>query len=112
MEQTKIYTALRGVRGRKKANGREILGIARLSKQPGSIHAELTMIINDTCQHQGVGSELTHRLLEVAREEKLKTVGATMIPENIAMQGLCKKLGFTVKPLADGNKVRAEIDLA
>jgi acetyltransferase len=75
----------------------EILAVGRLSKLHGVNDAEFSMMVTDRYQHQGLGTEVLHRLLEVARAENLHSVTAQILPENTAMQRVCEKMGFTLK---------------
>ena len=94
-----------------KTGDREILGVGRLSKQPGSDEAEFAMLISDRWQNRGLGTELLRRLLDVARQEKLDRVSADILPENLEMQRVAKKLGFTLTRDAEEAVVRAEATL-
>jgi acetyltransferase len=86
-----------------------ILGIGRLSKIHGSNEARFTLLVNDQYQGKGIGTELIRRLIDVGRSEKLDRIEALIAPENQAMQNLCQKLGFQLKPLADKNMIAAEM---
>ncbi|MES2273738.1 MAG: GNAT family N-acetyltransferase, partial [Chlamydiota bacterium] len=77
---------------------REILGVARLSKIPGTSDAIFAMIVKDQWQNQGIGSKLMHQLLQVAKAEKIGQIRAQMLPQNFQMQKLCKHFGFTLHP--------------
>ncbi len=87
----------------------EILGVARLSKLHGVNEAEFAMLVSDPYQHQGLGTELLGRLIEVGREENLDRVRADIMPENTAMQRVCEKVGFKLKREPD--LVKAAIEL-
>jgi acetyltransferase len=87
----------------------EILGVARLSKLHGVNEAEFAMLVSDPYQHQGLGTELLGRLIEVARVENLDRVRAEIMPENTAMQRVCEKVGFKLKREPD--LVKAAIEL-
>jgi acetyltransferase len=90
---------------------REILGVGRLSKQPGTNEAEFAMLISDRWQRRGLGTELLRRLLDVARQEKLDRVSADILPDNLEMQRVATKLGFTLTRDPEEAVVRAEIRL-
>lgn len=47
----------------------EILAVARLSKLHGTNEAEFALIVSDRYQHQGLGTELLRRLIEIGKEE-------------------------------------------
>jgi acetyltransferase len=76
------------------ADGQEILGIGRLSKNPGTREAEVAVLVTDKYQRQGLGMEIMRRLVRVARDEKLETIEAITLPENVAMRALASGLGF------------------
>jgi acetyltransferase len=74
--------------------GQEILGIGRLSRNPGTREAEVAVLVTDKYQRQGLGMEIIRRLICVARDEKLESIEANTLPENIAMRALASGLGF------------------
>lgn len=75
----------------------EILGIIRLSKVPGTSDAMFSMTVKDKWQNQGIGTKLMGKILQIAREEKVKHIAAYMLQENSQMQKLVKKYGFRLK---------------
>ncbi len=85
-----------------------LLGAARMTMVHGAHLGRFSMLISDQCQGMGVGGELLRQLINVARQEKLHTLEATMATDNETMQHMCKKLGFTLSPLADG-MIKAEM---
>ncbi len=89
----------------------EILAVGRLSKLHGQDEAELAAVATDTAQHKGLGSELYRRMIEFARDEKLKRVVSTMLPENREMRAVCVKHGFKMFASMEDNLIRAELDL-
>ena len=97
---------------RKNAAGEpEMLAVGRLSKMHGRDEGELAAVAIDAAQHKGLGTELYTRLIEVAREEKLKKLISNMLPENREMRALCVKLGFKMHSSLEDNMIRAELDL-
>jgi acetyltransferase len=74
--------------------GEEILGIGRLSKNAGTREAEVAVLVTDKYQRQGLGMEIMRRLIVVARDEKLESIEANTLPENVAMRALASGLGF------------------
>ncbi|PZU92857.1 MAG: acetyl CoA synthetase subunit alpha [Pseudanabaena sp.] len=76
----------------------EIVGVARLSKLHGTNEAEFALIVSDHYQHQGVGTELMRRLLEIGKEENLDRIIGYILQSNYQMQSVCRKLGFTLHP--------------
>jgi acetyltransferase len=77
-------------------DGKKILGVGRLSKLHGTNEAEFAVLISDHWQNQGLGFELLKRLIEIGRAEKLERIVGQILPENHAMQHICKKLGFKI----------------
>ena len=89
----------------------EILAVGRLSKLHGRDEAELAAVATDAAQHKGLGTELYRRLIEFARDEKLKLVVSTMLPENREMRAVCVKHGFKMFSNLEDNTIRAELEL-
>lgn len=90
---------------------RSIIGVARLGKQHGRNEAEFAMIISDSEQRIGLGTELLKRLITVGREEHLDRITAEILPENQEMQRVCEKLGFHLAHVMGDTVVSAVIDL-
>ena len=88
-----------------------VLGIARLSKLPGTNEAEFGMLISDAWQRRGLGAHLLGRLVQIARDEHVVRLSADILGDNVEMQQLSQKLGFRLERSLDSNAVRAEIDL-
>jgi len=89
----------------------EIIGIGRLSKLRGTSDAEMAVLIDDRYQHQGMGTELYRRLLEVARKEKVKRVVSTILSENRDMRAICQKLGFKMQADLEDGTIQAEMTI-
>ena len=97
---------------RKKEDGNpEIIAIGRLSRLRGRAEAEMAVLVDDRFQHQGLGSELYRRLIEVARDEHLVKVTSTILTENHEMQAICRKLGFHMHSDLEEGTVQAELTL-
>ncbi len=88
----------------------EILGVARISKIFGTNEAEFAIIVTDQWHNQGLGSELTRRIIEVARAEKLDLLRAIILPENREMLRLAESFHFEITRSQDG-EVIAELGL-
>jgi len=96
----------------KKEDGNpEIIGIGRLSQVRGLNEGEMAVLVDDRFQHQGLGTELYRRLIEVAHEEKLTRVVSTILTENREMQAICRKLGFELKADLQDGTIQAELKL-
>jgi len=97
--------------GKNAAGEPEILAVGRLSKLHGREEAELAAVAIDSAQHQGLGTELYCRLVQVARDEKLTKVVSNMLPENREMRAMCTRLGFQMLSSLEDNMIRAELEL-
>lgn len=76
----------------------EILGVARLSKSHGMNEAEFALIVSDRYHHQGLGTELLRRILEIGKEQNLEAIVGYILNSNEPMQSICRKLGFKLQP--------------
>ena len=76
----------------------EILAVARLSRQLGREEAELGVLVTDRYQGVGLGRELVARLIHIARAEKIHTIVAHILPENLHMLALARRFHFTSAP--------------
>ena len=92
--------------------GPQIVGIGRLSRLFGTDDAEFAVLVTDTRQRRGIGTELLRRVVDVARAEGVATLGADMRAENLGMRSAAEKVGFTLAPGAADGIVRAEMRLA
>ncbi len=90
---------------------RRIIAVGRLSKLHEGNEAEVAVLVSDQFQKLGLGNELLRRVIQVARDEKLSRVSAEMLPDNIAMQIIMKRVGFGVRASEDLTSVRAFLDL-
>ncbi len=89
----------------------ELLAVGRMSKIHGRDEGELAAVAIDAAQHKGLGTELYTRLIQVARDAKIKKLISIMLPENREMRALCVKLGFKMFSDLEENMIRAELDL-
>lgn len=90
---------------------RDLLGAARLTKLYGTEEAEFSILIADPYQRQGLGTELLRRLIRIGRDEHLKKIRADILPDNTAMQRVCKKLGFKIRREVGDPLVSAELEI-
>jgi len=81
-----------------KTSEHRILGVGRLSKLHGTNEAEFALIVSDSYQQRGLGTELLRRMLQIGQEEKLEAIVGYILSSNYKMHSLCKKLGFEVQP--------------
>jgi acetyltransferase len=89
---------------------KRIMAVARLSRVHGTDDAQLTILVNDAFQGQGLGTEMVKRLLQIGRAEKIERVIAHISQDNHTMQDLCQRMGFKLNPPKEG-RVVAEMAL-
>ena len=90
---------------------RSILAASRLSKMHGENEARFTVLVADPYQGIGLGKEMLHQIIEVARGEKLERLEADITPDNHDFQRMVQSFGFQLAPSTDGKLIRAELKL-
>jgi acetyltransferase len=90
---------------------RSIQGVVRLSKMHGTSEARLSILMGDPSQGKGIGSELIRRIVDVARDERLERLSAILTSDNLVMEHIFKKLGFTFAPTSDAKLMEARLEL-
>jgi len=92
----------------------QILAVARLNELP-SDHpyktAEVAALVSDKYQHQGLGTELLRRLIQIARDKKISRLVAEMLYDNLTIQVIFKHLGFKLHSPGDAASLQAVLDL-
>jgi acetyltransferase len=89
----------------------ELLAIGRLTRIPGDRSAEVAILVNDASQKQGLGVELLRRLVAWARDKKIASIFALILPENYGMKALARHCKFEIRHSADPSLVTAVLDL-
>lgn len=89
----------------------EIVAVARFGKMRGSEDGDLSIIVRDDFQRRGLGGILLRRLVEVARQEKLGRLKAYTLAENLGMQRIADKAGFSLDRVSDPRMVVATREL-
>lgn len=74
--------------------GKEILALGKFTKINGDANSSFAMIVKDKWQNFGIGSLLLLHIIEIAKNEKMKSISAYMLPENEKMRKVCEKFGF------------------
>jgi acetyltransferase len=90
---------------------RRILGVGRMNKLHTRNEAEVAALVSDQYQKMGLGHELLRRVVQIARDEKVSVVSAEMLPDNIAMQAVFRRLGFNIRADEDLTSLRATLEL-
>ena len=65
-----------------------------VSRTQRSLPEQLQFLVSDQYQKQGLGIELLCRTVQIARDEKLSSVHAEMLRDNLGVQIFSRKLGF------------------
>ncbi len=90
---------------------RRILGVGRMNKFHSKNEAEVAALVSDRHQRLGLGHELLRRIVQIARDEKVGAVSAEMLPDNLAMQAVFRRLGFRISADEDMTSLRAFMEL-
>jgi acetyltransferase len=93
------------------ASGPEIVAVGRLSKIPNTGNGEFAVLVSDQWQNRGLGSELLGAIVRIAKDERLARVVADILPENVEMQRVAEKTGFSLDRRFDEQRVVAELKL-
>lgn len=88
-----------------------ILGVGRLNKLTPDKEAEVAILISDQYQHRGLGTELLRRLIHIARDQKVCSLVAEMLPDNLAIQTIFKRFGFRLRSMGDPTSVHGVLEL-
>jgi acetyltransferase len=98
---------------RESSTGSEsIIGIGRLTKIHGTDEAEAGLVVADSFQRRGIGTELLRRLIDIGRDEGLERITADILGDNYAMQRIIEKLRLKVARSSDGTSLHAVIGLS
>ena len=84
------------------AGGHEILGIGRLSRTIEAGEADFAIIVSDPWQHQGLGTELMEKIIDIAKKEGISRLSGGIMPGNVGMQKIARNAGFQLHRLTDG----------
>ncbi len=88
-----------------------ILGVGRLIKLHTKNEAEVAILVSDQFQKQGLGIELLRRAVQIARDEKLTSISAEMLRDNVIVQRVFNKVGFRLRLVADSSSISATLEL-
>ena len=92
-------------------NGRQrSIGVNRLTYQPRYDKYEFAIVVADAYQGLGVGRILMRRLLEIARDRRIRRIYGVVLAENQKMIEFCRAFGFVVDS-QDGSTITFRLDL-
>ena len=92
--------------------GGEVVGVARYDRSPGDpTTAEFAILVEDAWQGVGLGRQLLSELLELAAARGVRSLTATVQPDNDRVIGLIRRLlpAATFTPDADVLDVRSPL---
>jgi acetyltransferase len=89
----------------------KIIAIGRLQGLSSKADSEFSIVVSDDYQKMGLGAELMHRLIDIARKEGVKVITADILAENAAMQRIAEKAGFKLDRQVEEPVVGARLEL-
>ncbi len=90
---------------------KKIIGVAAITQFIDGESAEMSFLVADRYQGQGIGKTLAKYCLIVAKEKNLKRLEMTILRENKPMIGLAKSIGFSQISSDDPDLVMVEMRL-
>jgi acetyltransferase len=88
-----------------------MMGVSRMVMTADRSTAEFAVIVADPWQGKGLGEKLIERVIEISRDNEVKSLWGEVLATNLPMLGLVKKMGFSIKAFDDGVR-RVEMLLA
>lgn len=92
-------------------SGDKILGAVRVITEINSRMSEFAIVVGDPWQGKGIAAALFSRCLSIAKEHGIKKIWGMVLPENIHMLNLGKKLGFNITRMPGSNNYELQLDL-
>lgn len=81
----------------KDADGKKMLGVARLIADQANKKAEFTIALADKWQKKGLGARLTSMIVEIAEKRDIKLIHARFLLSNKPMIKIFEKQGWKIK---------------
>ncbi|MEW6251350.1 MAG: bifunctional acetate--CoA ligase family protein/GNAT family N-acetyltransferase [Planctomycetota bacterium] len=89
----------------------ETLGVVRTLSNPDSTKADFAVMVRSDLKRTGLGTALMHKILGYCRSRGMREIVGEVLAENEAMLSLCRKLGFTVRPLPETGRCEVRLRL-
>ena len=89
----------------------DIRAVARYEVNADRASAELAFVVEDSIQGEGVGTALLHLLARQALQAGIRTLVATVLPENLAMLAMLESCEFPVERTWTGESIILRIDI-
>ncbi|MFD5075062.1 GNAT family N-acetyltransferase [Streptomyces sp. NPDC058371] len=90
----------------------QVIGLAEYEVGDDAASAEISIAVNDTLHHHGVGTLLVEHLVSAARADGITTFTADALSENHEVLQLFADLGLRTTRRFEGPEVRCAIELA
>jgi GNAT superfamily N-acetyltransferase len=89
----------------------EIIAIVRYDREPGDERAEYAALVEDRWQGLGIGTALTQRLIEAARDKGVRCFYALVKGENRRMLNVLRHLDLPEREVREGSVKSVEVGL-
>ena len=90
----------------------EIIAVVRYARKPGDERAEYAALVEDNWQGQGIGAALTHRLIDEARGNGVRSFYAPVKGENTRMLKVLRHLDLPEQERVEDGEKLVEIGLS
>src|ERR671920_475911 len=89
----------------------EIIAVVRYARNPGDERAEYAALVEDSWQGRGLGTALTHRLIDEARGNRVRSFYAPVKGENRRMLNVLRHLDLPEQERVEDGEKMVEIGL-
>ena len=89
----------------------EIIAVVRYARNPGDERAEYAALVEDSWQGRGIGTALTHRLIDEARGNRVRSFYAPVKGENRRMLNVLRHLDLPEQERVKDGETMVEIGL-
>ena len=90
----------------------EIIAVVRYARKSGDERAEYAALVEDRCQGQQIGTRLTHRLIEAARDNGVRFFYAPVKGENKRMLNVLRHLDLPEQERMEDGERMVEVKLS
>ncbi len=89
----------------------QVVGVARYMTDPEKHTAEVAFTVQDDWQRKGLGTYFFQRLVQIGREQGIRTFHAYVLVENSGMLKIFHRSGLVVETQTEGDVVRVTMRL-
>jgi RimJ/RimL family protein N-acetyltransferase len=90
----------------------EIIAVVRYARKPGNERAEYAALVEDSWQGRGVGTALTHRLIDAARGNRVRSFYALVKGGNKRMLNVLRHLDLPEQERVEDGERMVEVGLS